>query len=147
MEYRETVRAPWWFYAVLALLSALLCFTFAAAATVPVAVVLWVVIVAVGSLVIAKRVLRISVDPENLHVGKLVMPRSQIVSASPLDADQLRDVAGPDADARALLILRDASTPEGVKVDLVSTDVPYWLVSSRHPEQLAEALNSPTPSA
>ena len=41
MSYREVIRPPWWTYAVMAGLLALLCFTFAAVATVPVAVVLF----------------------------------------------------------------------------------------------------------
>ena len=49
-------------------------------------------------------------------------------------------VAGPDADPRAHLVLRNLATKEGVKIDVTEGATPYWLVSSAHPEELAAAL-------
>lgn len=58
-----------------------------------------------------------------------------------LDAEQTRLVAGRDADARAYLLLRPYRS-KAVKVALrdPADPTPYWLVSTRRPERLAEAL-------
>jgi hypothetical protein len=52
-------------------------------------------------------------------------------------------VAGPAADARAYLLLRPY-LKRAVKVQITdpADPTPYWLVSSRHPEALAGALNA-----
>ena len=50
-------------------------------------------------------------------------------------------VAGPEADARAYLVLRPY-VRTAVQVDLAdpADPAPYWLISSRHPKRLADAL-------
>ena len=59
-----------------------------------------------------------------------------------LDADRTRLVAGREADARAYLLLRPYRS-KAVKVALCdpADPTPYWLVSTRRPERLAEALS------
>ena len=58
-----------------------------------------------------------------------------------LDADGTRRVAGVDADARAYLLLRPY-LKRSVRVEITdpADPAPYWLVSTRHPDQLAAAL-------
>jgi hypothetical protein len=63
-----------------------------------------------------------------------------VLDALPLDEQGLRDLAGRDADGRALLVLRNLATKRGVKVDLGGQQWPYLLVSSRTPAELAAAL-------
>lgn len=141
MRYREVLRAPIWTYGVLAGLVALFCFTFAAVITVPFALVLFVVLMALGAVVISRRNLRLSVDDEQFTVGGQSLPLADIDDVHALDAPALRMAAGPDADTRAHLVLRNLATKTGVKVDLADGPVPYWLVSSSRPEDLAEALS------
>jgi Protein of unknown function (DUF3093) len=141
MTYREVIRPPWWTYAFMAGLLALLCFTFAAVATVPVAVVLFVVLFAIGGFLVGRRRMEIVVDDERLQVGSESVPLSEIGGVTALDSAGMRMVAGPAADPRAHLILRNLATKQGVKVDLTAGSIPYWLVSSEHPEDLAQALS------
>jgi len=141
MTYREVLRPPWWVYGVVTGLLALLCFTFAAVVTVPVALVVFVVLVVLGGLIISRRRLVLSVDAESLHVGDRTVPLSDIGEVTALDAPGLQAVAGPQADPRAHLVLRNLATKEGVKIELRSGDVPYWLVSSGRPRDLAESLS------
>ena len=58
-----------------------------------------------------------------------------------LDADGVRRQAGVDADARAFLLLRPY-LKRGVRIDITdpADPAPYWLVGSRRPEELVEAL-------
>ncbi|HHW84014.1 MAG TPA: DUF3093 domain-containing protein [Actinomycetales bacterium] len=60
-----------------------------------------------------------------------------------LDREGMRRTMGTDADTRAYTAYRD-HTQRGVKVELVDPrdPAPYWLVSSRHPEDLAGALHA-----
>ncbi len=141
MTYREVLRPPWWVYGVVTGLLALLCFTFAAVVTVPVALVVFVVLVVLGGLIISRRRLVLSVDAESLHVGDRTLPLSDIGEVTALDAPGVQAVAGPQADPRAHLVLRNLATKEGVKIELRSGDVPYWLVSSGRPRDLAESLS------
>ena len=54
---------------------------------------------------------------------------------------QTRRVAGRDADVRAYLLLRPY-VQRAVRIEVVdpADPTPYWLVSTRHPERLAQAL-------
>ena len=64
-------------------------------------------------------------------------------SVHALDAEETRRVAGPEADARAYLLLRPY-LKRAVRVEIADTDdpAPYWLLSSRHPEELARAVRA-----
>ena len=64
---------------------------------------------------------------------------------APLDADATRRAAGVDADARAFLLLRPY-LKRSVRVEITdpADPAPYWLVSTRHPDELAAALQSAT---
>lgn len=140
MTYREVIRPPWWIYAGVTAMVALFCFTFAAVIGVPAATVLFFVLAALMGWVVERRSLVLTVDDEAFHAGSVLIERSEILDAVALDAAGLRDVAGPDADGRAAMVLRNLATKSGVKVDVSSDRPPYWLVSSKRPQELAAAL-------
>lgn len=142
MTYREVIRPPWWVFAVVFGLAALLCFTFAAVVGVPAAIVVLVILVAGLGWLLTRRALVVSVDDATLHIGALEVPRTSVLDAVALDEQALRDVAGRDADGRALLVLRNLATKTGVKVALQSSQWPYLLISSRRPSELAAALTA-----
>lgn len=139
MTYREVIRPPLWVYGALVAASTLFCFAFAAV-SMPAALVLFAVLVIGGSWALSRRSLVVIVDGGDLQVGNLRLPVSQIGEVDALDAAELRMVAGPGADPRARLILRNLATKQGVKAELTTGDVPYWLISSKNPRALAEAL-------
>lgn len=142
MTYREVIRPPWWTFGVAFGLAALFCFTFAAVVGVPAATVLLVLLTAGLAWLISRRALILSVDETAVHVGEIELPRSSVLDAVALNEEALRDVAGRDADGRALLILRNLATKTGVKVELASSQWPYLLVSSRRPAEFAAALTA-----
>ena len=76
------------------------------------------------------------------HAGRARIEAGYLGTAEALDAEQTRRVSGPEADARAFLLLRPYLT-RSVKVEITdpADPAPYWLVSSRHPRALAGALN------
>ncbi|HVK30823.1 MAG TPA: DUF3093 domain-containing protein [Nocardioides sp.] len=72
--------------------------------------------------------------------------RIEVVHLGPaeaLDGEATRHVSGPGADARAFLVLRPY-LKQSVKVEITdpADPAPYWLVSSRHPQALAGAINA-----
>ncbi len=64
-----------------------------------------------------------------------------------LDADATRRLAGVEADARAYLLLRPY-LKRAVRVDVTdpADPAPYWLLSTRQPDELAAALTGVTRS-
>ena len=89
------------------------------------------------------RSVTIELDRPELRVGPGGASRSTTWAAVvPLDRDQTTRRIGPEADARAYLVLRPyVPTAVELTLDDPADPVPYWLVSSRRPRQLAEALD------
>jgi hypothetical protein len=77
------------------------------------------------------------------HIGLDLLGRPEA-----LDEARTRRVAGPEADARAYLLLRPY-LKESVRVPVLdpADPTPYWLMSTRRPGQLVAALSGATPAA
>ncbi len=90
---------------------------------------------------------RVSVDAGWFRAGRARIEAAHLGSVTALDAQETRRVAGPQADARAYLLLRPY-LKRAVRVEITdpADPAPYWLVSSRHPEELAAALEGLTRS-
>ncbi|MBB3044835.1 DUF3093 family protein [Nocardioides sp. LMS-CY] len=86
---------------------------------------------------------RISVDGATFRAGRAHIAAGYVGAATALDADQTRRTAGREADARAYLMLRPY-LKRAVRVEILdpADPTPYWLVSSRRPEELARALTA-----
>jgi hypothetical protein len=88
---------------------------------------------------------RVVVGDGSFRAGRAHIPGAYVGTATALDAEQTRRVAGVEADARAYLLLRPY-LKRAVKVEIIdpADPAPYWLVSTRHPEELARALTALT---
>ena len=84
---------------------------------------------------------RITVDGDTFRAGRAHIAASYVGAAVPLDPDETRRTAGRDADARAYLLLRPY-LKRAVRVEITdpADPAPYWLVSTRRPDELATAL-------
>jgi hypothetical protein len=84
---------------------------------------------------------RVEVEGAVLRAGPATIALAHVADAVALDKDATRRVHGTEADARAFLVTRPYIA-RSVKVVLDDPDdpTPYWLISSRHPRQLAAAL-------
>jgi hypothetical protein len=141
MLFRErlTVPAVWWVLAGLFALSVLLA---VGAYLGPV----WGVGTTVATLLVAAALFAsaaivISVDIDQIRIGRASIEHAYIAGSRALDADETRRRAGVDADARAHLVLRPyVKTAVEIALDDPDDPVPYWLVSTRHPRQLAAAM-------
>ena len=88
---------------------------------------------------------RVVVADGTFRAGRAHIGAAHIGEATALDAEETRRTAGVDADARAFLLLRPY-LKRAVRVEITDPDdpAPYWLVSTRHPEELARALTALT---
>lgn len=76
-----------------------------------------------------------------LRAGSARIPVTLLRPAEALDSAAMRHELGPGLDVRAYVCLRAwARTGVRVAVDDPADPTPYWLVSTRRPELLVEAL-------
>jgi len=85
----------------------------------------------------------VGVLADELVAGRARIPVGLVGPAQPLDSEQLRREHGTGLDARAYLCMRGwIATGVRVQIDDPQDPTPYWLVSSRHPQQLVAALDA-----
>lgn len=144
-EYAERLHVPlrWWVQATMFLATVWLAFIVALPAWIA-----WT-----GSAVLLGTVYglfawvgssRIAVRGGSLYVGPARIDLAFLGPAEALDKDATRRVHGIDADARAFLHTRPyISRSVKVAVNDPADPAPYWLISTRHPRQLAAALSGP----
>jgi Protein of unknown function (DUF3093) len=140
MLFRERLTVPliWWLLAVLLALSVLVAVGAYLGPT-------WGIGATVATMLIATAIFAsasvvISVDAHEIRVGRASIEHAYIARCQALDAEATRRRAGVEADARAHLVLRPyVKTAVEITLDDKDDPVPYWLVSTRHPQQLAAA--------
>jgi hypothetical protein len=149
MGFEERLRVPgrWWLYAGAVVLAVLL----AAAGALGPGPGLLAAAGAAGALAGWLSVLsstRVTVDADGLRVGPAQLPAWAIGPAEALDRDQVRLARGAGADPRGFYPVRGyVPTAVRVGVDDPTDPVPFWLVSTRHPDALARALATARESA
>lgn len=141
MLFRERLTLPiiWWVLAGLFSLSVLVAVgTYLGPA--------WGLGTSIATLLVAAAIfgsaaILISVDEQEIRVGRASIEHAYIATCRALDAEQTRRRTGVEADARAHLVLRPyIKTTVEITLDDPEDPVPYWLVSTRHPQRLAAAL-------
>ncbi len=146
MDYDERLHAPlrWWVQGTMLVASAWL----AAAVALPPVGALAVTVVGLAlmtAFLIGYGGARIVVGDGTLRAGNAQIPTSLLGEATPLDQEAARRQAGVDADARAYLLLRPyVKTALRVDLDDPADPTPYWMLSTRHPQALASALDAAT---
>ena len=84
----------------------------------------------------------IEVTDGRLQAGRAQIPVRLVTAVQPLDAEAMMTARGPKLDARAYLCMR-GWVPTGARATIEdpADPTPYWLLSTRHPEALAEAVD------
>jgi Protein of unknown function (DUF3093) len=84
---------------------------------------------------------RVSVRDGVLRAGRARIAVGHLGAVTALDAEETRRTAGREADARAYLLLRPyLKRAVRVQIDDPRDPTPYWLLSTRHPDELARVL-------
>ena len=94
-----------------------------------------------GAMAASAAATTVRVADGELRAGPAHIPLHLLDRPRPLDAAATREALGPGLDARAYVCLR-AWARTAVRVDVVDPQdpTPYWLVSTRHPQALVEAI-------
>ena len=109
-----------------------------AAAAVFVAVTLTIAIVLARS---AERIVVTDGTDPGLGAGRAFLEAWHVGDVAVLDREACRQALGPNADARAYLAHRGwIGTAVKVSVQDPADPTPYWLISTRRPDDLAAAL-------
>ncbi|WP_334170798.1 DUF3093 domain-containing protein [Sinomonas sp.] len=83
------------------------------------------------------------VTPRELRAGRAVLPREFVASAEAFTGDEATAERGTRLDGRAYLCMRGwISAVVRVELDDPEDPTPYWLVSTRRPAKLVEALGA-----
>jgi len=140
--YRERLWVPWWWwpvtFAVVALLSAEIGLGAPGVKSwLPYAILLPA---AAAALWWAGR-LEVAVVGDELRVDDARLPVRFVARVSPLSAEQRRELLGVLANPEAFVIQRPW-VARALRIDLAdpADPTPYWVVSSRRPEQLTAAI-------
>jgi Protein of unknown function (DUF3093) len=91
---------------------------------------------------------RVTVEGGFLRAGRARIAGFHLGGSSALDAEATRRMSGAEADARAYLLLRPY-LKRAVQVEITdpADPAPYWLISTRRPDDLARALAELTESS
>jgi hypothetical protein len=142
--YDERLSVPlrWWALATMFWASVLVAFLVATPVWVAVATTAALVALG-GGVLVGYGSARLRVRDGVLVAGRARIPVAELGEVEPLHRESMRLLAGRDADVRAFLVLRPYLR-RGVRVDVVdpADPTPYWLLSTRHPDRLAEALST-----
>lgn len=95
-----------------------------------------------AAILLATGHLTVTVDAAGLHERGLTLPPEDMVEVRRLDAELTRRQLGPAGDREAHLVAR-GYVRESVAIRTTEeSGVPYWLVSTRRPDDLIAALES-----
>ena len=140
--YHERLTAsPWLFISTALVIPASLLVFLPINQTAGVIVAIVLYLGCVGALLLASPV--IEVTGTELRAGRARLPLSIAGAVTPYRTQEAQLQRGQRLDARAWLFIRGWVSPV-VKVDVLDPDdpAPYWLLSSRRPEELAAAIAS-----
>jgi hypothetical protein len=85
---------------------------------------------------------RVQLEDGVLHAGKEELPVMGIRSVTALDREQTRLQLGPQADPSCHSVVRGWVGPSVLLKLSNPSPVPYWIVSTRRPEELAGAIKA-----
>jgi hypothetical protein len=141
-DYHERLRVPiaWWFISAMCVL--ILGTELFAGWSFIVGVAIYIAL----ALICAATLLHwggavVSVQDGQLRAARVRLPLGSTGEVQPLDEAQTRAMRGPRADPNAYLLIRPY-LKQSVYVELTGADAawPYLLICTRHPRELAEAI-------
>jgi hypothetical protein len=136
---RLAVRARWWVVVIaIALFGSAELFAGFNGRVIAIVVAAFVVPTVVLLTLTSRTLLR--VDSAGLHVGDATMTFEEMDSVEALDAPATRLLLGPQADPAARLFVRGYIREAVMVRPRQPQPVPYWLVSTRHPQQVIAAV-------
>ena len=144
LSYDERLGVPlrWWVQGTMLVASLWLALIVALPGTVAWAIS-GVALALVAALFLAYGGQKVTVRDGWFQAGRARIEGVHLGAVEALDAEQTRRIAGAEADARAYLLLRPY-LKRAIRVEITdpADPAPYWLVTSRRPDELARAVES-----
>lgn len=105
-------------------------------------VVTFAILLGLGLWVVGRTAALVEVDDEVLRAGRARLPLEFVGRVRALDEAASALARGRGGDARAYLLLRTGYARTSVAVEVTDPRDPhtYWLISTRHPDQLTSAI-------
>jgi len=144
--YREVLRSPWWLWLLVAFLAGSLGVAYGYALGDSAGWAVGLFSFAVAGIGLWRWATPIEVSRSELRVGPARLPLVYVGDCQALSVEQSRRARTVDADARAYLVLRTLVTARSARIDVIDPvdPHPYWLVSTRRPQDLVSSLNEAT---
>ena len=141
INFREVIRPPLWLMAFIYFLALSLGIAIWAAMNTMIAAIVMALLTAATVLIYFTSTLVIEVDENELRVGKAHIAKKFCGEVSVLTPAQMSLQRTREADPAAYLAIR-FWTAHGVKIEVKDArdQTPYWLVTSRRGDKLAQAL-------
>ena len=136
---RLSIRARWWAVVILIAVFASSELFAGFSGRVIAVVVAAVLVPTVVLLALAGRT-TLRVDAEGIHAGGQTLAFQDLDTVQALDARKTRLVLGPEADPAARLVVRGYIREAVIVRPLHPDATPYWLVSTRRPQQVIAAV-------
>ena len=143
MRFREVIRAPFWLLAfIYFLFISLVVAVWAALGNQP-AFITWVFSTVLIVWISLKSKLVLEVDDSELRAGPAHIELNYLGRATALNDKEMGRLRTRDADPASYLIFRFwRSTGVKVEINDPRDQTPYWLITSKRSNELAEILNS-----
>ncbi len=144
VTYRERLSPPWWVWTLGALFAGGVGVAYGFALG-PVAGMAAATALALGTgLLLVASTVTISVDECVLRVGRARLPVRFAGEVTTLDPEASARARTRDFDPAAFVLLRTWATARSVRVSVADArdPHPFWLVSARDPEALAQAVRA-----
>jgi Protein of unknown function (DUF3093) len=147
--YHERLRVPlsWWLLGLLSVF--MLGAGFLAGFNWEPALAVYAVLtVALAAILVGWGRLRTEIAGGELRVGRDRLPLARAGQVTALDAEQTTAMRGPRSDPAAFMMARPY-LPRAVHIaiDDPAGRIPYWLIGTRRPEELAAAIEGARPAA
>lgn len=142
ISYKETLRPPIWLLAFIFFLLGSIALSIWAAFDNRSGLIALILAFIALPFINNAMLLRITLDANELRVGRAHIERRYLGEAVPLSTEQMRMTRGREADPAAYLALRFWQ-PRGVKIGVQDSRdaTPYWLISSKKAVEFAATLN------
>lgn len=142
--YEERLRPRWFVWVVVWAFVACVAIAYGSAYGTSVGVVLGAAGIALTGLALLLGSPLIRVDDRVLRAGPARLPLTAIGAIEPLDSEALQDARSTSFDPRWYTLMRSWSTGTGLRVEVADERDPHpaWLISTKHPEMLASALQT-----
>lgn len=143
MEYSERLHVPlrWWVQGIMLVATFWLALVVAVPQHEPVVWALTALVLLLMAGLFHSYGAKVRVKGDMFHAGRARIELSHLGTVEVLDRERTRAVAGVEADARALLVLRPyLKRSVKVAIEDPADPTPYWLINTRHPERLQAAL-------